>query len=77
MGVRAQMILFVDDPLDYFVCGHTHREPGERDGIPWGITRLVMTPAAIDGKLRLMQVDNAGLLGMETLSASDVRQEGE
>ena len=36
-----------------------------------------MTPAAIDGKLRLMQVDNAGLLGMETLSAPDVEKEGE
>lgn len=77
MGVRAQITLFVDDPLDYIVCGHTHREPGEQDGIPWGSTRLVMTPAAIDGKLRFLKVDNGGVQGMETTSTTAAQQEGE
>jgi len=77
MGVRAQITLFVDDPLDYIVCGHTHREPGEQDGIPWGSTRLVMTPAAIDGNLRFLTVDNGGVQSMETISATAARQEDE
>lgn len=77
MGVRAQIALFVDDPLDYLICGHTHREPGEQDGIPWGNTRMIMTPAAIDGRLRLLQVDAKGVQGMETATAPAVQNEGE
>ena len=70
MGVRAQLTLFVDDPLDYLVYGHYHREAEEQDGIPWGNTTLIMTPAAINGQFRLITVNNQGLAAQETIQAA-------
>lgn len=70
MGMRAQLSLFVDDPLDYLVYGHYHREPGEGDGIPWGNTRHIMTPAAVDGKMRFLLVDAEGVKALETISSA-------
>ncbi|NLN91822.1 MAG: metallophosphoesterase [Candidatus Hydrogenedens sp.] len=61
MGMRSQLTLFVDDPLDYLLVGHTHREARTGDQIPWGKTRLIMTPAAINGSWRLVRVDDQGL----------------
>jgi predicted phosphodiesterase len=73
MGIRAQLILFVDDPLDYLLVGHTHREARVSDQIPWGKTRLVMTPAAINGSWRLVRVDNQGLHQEATESSVSIR----
>jgi predicted phosphodiesterase len=70
MGIRAQLTLFVDDPLDYLLYGHYHREAGEQDGIPWGNTEIIMTPAAINGQYRLIGVDEQGLHPQETIQAS-------
>lgn len=70
MGLRAQITLFVDDPLDYLLYGHVHREAGEQDGIPWGNTRAIITPAAIDGKFRFLQVDGNGVHPMETIDTT-------
>ncbi len=68
MGMRAQLCLFVDDPLDFLIYGHYHREPGEGDGIPWGTTRPIMTPAAVDGMMRFLQVNASGVKALETLT---------
>ena len=70
MGIRSQLTLFVDDPLDYLLYGHYHREAGEQDGIPWGNTEIIMTPAAINGQYRLIGVDEGGLHPQETLQAA-------
>lgn len=70
MGMRAQLTLFVDDPLDYLIYGHYHREAGEQDGIPWGRTNIVMTPAAINGQWRLIEVDVQGLHAQDTIRAA-------
>lgn len=70
MGIRAQITLFVDDPLDYLVYGHIHREAGERDGIPWGSTRAIITPAAIDGVFRVLRVDANGVHPLETIDTT-------
>lgn len=56
MGMRAQITLFVDDPLDLFLAGHTHR--AAETTVPWGATRLVITPAAVNGALRLIYVSD-------------------
>lgn len=70
MGIRSQLTLFVDDPLDYLLYGHYHREAGEQDGIPWGNTEIIMTPAAINGQYRLIGVDEQGLHPQETMQAT-------
>jgi predicted phosphodiesterase len=61
MGILAQLILFVDTPLDFLVFGQWHREaPLDEIAVPWGSrhgrTRMVLTPAAIDGQLRYVEV---------------------
>lgn len=75
MGMRAQLILFVDDPLDYLIYGHYHREAGEQDGIPWGKTSIIMTPAAINGYWRLIGVDAQGVHIHETIRAASTGRE--
>ncbi len=73
MGMRAQLILFVDDPLDYLMYGHYHREAGDQDGIPWGRTTAIMTPAAINGQLRFIEVDSQGIRPLETVTAASLQ----
>ncbi len=62
MGMRAQMTLFVDDPLDLLLFGHIHRElkPEEGEVMPWGTTPMVAVPAEINGKYRLIDVTAQG-----------------
>jgi predicted phosphodiesterase len=56
-GMRSQLALFVDDPLDFLVFGHWHREnSAEQQVVPWGTTRITVVPAAIDGAYRLIDV---------------------
>ena len=56
-GMRSQLILFVDDPLDHLIFGHRHKENTKEDkGVPWGTTRYTVTPAAIDGAMRLFDI---------------------
>ncbi len=57
MGMRSQMVLFVDNPLDFLIFGHWHRENTEQEKrVPWGSTAITVTPAAIDGSLRLIRI---------------------
>ena len=72
MGIRAQLTLFVDDPLDYVLYGHYHREADDQDGIPWGKTKIIMTPAAINGQFRIVTVDPNGLHPQETIQAASI-----
>lgn len=62
MGMRAQLLLYVDEPLDFLLQGHTHTEndPGQR--VPWGTTAQYIVPAAIDGHLRLLDVTEQGVI---------------
>ncbi|MBI4560005.1 MAG: metallophosphoesterase [Candidatus Hydrogenedentes bacterium] len=62
MGMRSQLTLFVDDPLDYFIFGHWHRANREDEKkVPWGTTPIVVTPAAINGAIRLIDVSPLGI----------------
>ncbi|GMV91223.1 MAG: hypothetical protein AMXMBFR82_10010 [Candidatus Hydrogenedentota bacterium] len=66
MGMRAQLALFVDDPLDWFIFGHWHRENTEAEQtVPWaGATRptpITVTPAAINGVIRLFEIGPGGI----------------
>jgi predicted phosphodiesterase len=63
MGMRSQLILFVDDPLDFLLFGHIHRENTREESIvPWGTTRIHAVPAAINGAYRLIDVAVGGIL---------------
>jgi len=62
MGIRSQIILFVDDPIDFILYGHTHREnTREESVIPWGKTRVYVVPAEKDGFYRIFDVGEGGL----------------
>jgi len=66
MGMRAQLTLFVDDPLDWFIFGHWHRANKETEvTVPWsGATKstpITVTPAAINGAMRLFEVGPSGI----------------
>lgn len=57
MGMRSQIALFIDNPLDFLLFGHRHREQEEDEVvIPWGNTPALTTPAAKDGAFRLIEV---------------------
>jgi predicted phosphodiesterase len=72
MGMRSQIVLFLDNPLDFLVCGHTHRsnKPDETH-VPWGTTAITITPAAIDGYLRLIEVTPRGIRPREPVRAPE------
>jgi len=62
-GMRSQLVLFVDNPLDYLIFGHWHRENSpEQRTVPWGRTRISVVPAGIDGSFRMIDVTAQGLL---------------
>lgn len=55
--MRSQIVLFVDDPLDYLFFGQRRPENAEKDvKVPWGTTTFTATPAGIDGAMRLVDV---------------------
>lgn len=73
MGMRAQLTLFVDDPLDYILYGHWHRGTEGNDKlVHWGTTRIIHSAACIDGKWRMVLVNRAGLHAQPIQQAVDV-----
>ena len=70
-GMRSQLTLFLDDPLDWLVFGHWHREnTAEQQTVPWGATRITVVPAAINGAYRLIDVFHGkGLVPREVAQA--------
>ena len=66
MGMRSQLALFVDDPLHLLIFGHWHEANGpDQTRVPWGTTYIVVTPAAIDGSLRIFDVSARGPMPRE------------
>lgn len=62
MDMRAQLILFVDDPLDHLLFGHWHQPNTDtQKTVPWGTTPITVTPAAIDGQIRYIDVSPLGV----------------
>lgn len=59
MEMRAQIVLFVDNPLDHLLAGP---DPDGGEGrVPWGTTPYSRTPAARDAKWRLVVVTRGGV----------------
>lgn len=62
LGIRCQLTAFVDNPLDHVFVGHEHRENREDEKrVPWGRTGITLTPAGIDGFVRLVEVAPGGI----------------
>jgi len=62
MGMRSQIILFVDNPLDLLLYGHVQRSNREGEThVPWGTTRTIITPSAINGSVRMIDVTPRGI----------------
>ena len=61
-GMRSQLTLFLDKPLDWLLFGHWHRENKDNEKTtPWGLTKLIVTPAALNGSYRIIEVSSRGL----------------
>jgi len=57
MGMRSQLALFIDDPLDYFLVSRIAGEKEQQSGhVMWGTTPLIQAPSLTAGRLRLVQV---------------------
>jgi len=62
MGMRSQIVLFLDNPLDHLIFGHWHRANDDtEEAVPWGTTPITVTPAAVDGMMRLFDVSAQGV----------------
>lgn len=62
MGMRLQLTLFVDDPIDFLLYGHLHRENTKEESVlPWGRTRVFIVPACKDGFYRIFDVGEGGI----------------
>lgn len=62
-GLRSQLTLFVDTPLDFLLFGHWHREnTAEERIVPWGTTVCSVVPAAVRGSYRVLDMTVKGLL---------------
>jgi hypothetical protein len=73
MGMRAQLALFVDDPLDFLLFGHWHRENTEDQiRVPWNTTRISVVPAAINGEMRLIDVATGRLVFRDVQQAATI-----
>jgi predicted phosphodiesterase len=80
MGLRAQLILFVDYPLDHLLYGHWHRENVSNvQAMPWPKVKATVTPAAINGAMRMVAIGRAvageGIEPAPVLRAVKVREE--
>lgn len=71
-GMRSQLILFVDNPLDYLIFGHWHRD--SEDVVPWGTTPYTATAAAINGTMRYFVVSPRGVRSRRSERVAKIRE---
>lgn len=70
MGMRSQVVLFVDNPLDSLLFGHYHRANKDKETkVPWGRTSITMTPAGMDGAFRFIEISPGEILPLEVVRA--------
>lgn len=66
MGMRAQMALFIDTPLDALLVSETDvRDETGAPAMPWGQTLVVETPAFARGVVRIIEVYPYGIAPRE------------
>lgn len=57
--MRSQLVLFVDDPLDYLLAGDVPSGSGER--LPWGRTRFAIAPSIPPAPIQWIEVDESAM----------------
>lgn len=66
MGMRAQMALFIDTPLDVLLVSETDvRDETGAPTMPWGQTLVVETPSFESGVVRIIEVYPYGIAPRE------------
>jgi predicted phosphodiesterase len=78
MGMRAQLTLFVDDPLDHLIFGHWHRANTDTErSVPWQgwgrATPITVTPAAVNGSMRYFDVGYGGIVGRPPIRVAETQ----
>ncbi|GMU91341.1 MAG: hypothetical protein AMXMBFR4_03990 [Candidatus Hydrogenedentota bacterium] len=76
MGMRAQLVLFVDDPLDHLIFGHWHRANTDAErSAPWQgwnrPTPITVTPATVNGSMRYFDVSYGGIVGRPPIRVAE------
>lgn len=72
-SIRAQLVLFVDDPLDYLVTAETLAGVGET--LPWGRTRYAIPPTVPSVPLQLIAVDGGAMRAVMVSEVNEVPEE--
>lgn len=76
-SLRSQLILFVDNPLDHLMFGHQHRaRENDPKQVPWKTTPMTMTPATVDGFMRLYDISDKEVRPREPQRIADVAPPG-
>ena len=74
MGMRSQITLFVDNPLDMLLFGHWHRiNTAQEKRVPWGTSHISVAPAAVDGLFRFVVVTPQAILPSPPEQAASIR----
>ncbi|MCX5771172.1 MAG: metallophosphoesterase [Candidatus Hydrogenedentes bacterium] len=72
-SLRSQLILFVDNPLDHLMFGHQHRaRENDPKLVPWKTTPMTMTPATVDGFMRLYDISDKEVRPREPQRVAEV-----
>jgi predicted phosphodiesterase len=72
-SMRSQLILFVDNPLDHLMFGHQHRaRENDPKQVPWKTTPMTMTPATVDGFMRLYDISDKEVRPREPQRVAEV-----
>lgn len=69
-SIRAQLVLFVDDPLDYLISGEMM--PGVGETLPWGRTRYAIPPTVPSVPMQLIAVDGGAMRAVVASAGSEV-----
>jgi hypothetical protein len=70
-GLRQQLVLFVDNPLDRLIAGYDGK-PEAAPVLPWGATRLSLTPPLGDGLIRPFVVTGHEVKALPPLKPGDL-----
>ena len=73
MGMRAQMTLFLDDPLDHVLCGPDGGEGEEPALPPWGTVPVTQSPPSLDGFMRLINVTPTAIVPRDPRPVAKVK----
>jgi hypothetical protein len=72
LGMRTQVTLFLDDPLDHVFCS-LDDAGGEPVSLPWGTTAVTETAPGLDGFMGLFEVTPTGIVPRDRRPAARMK----